>query len=310
MSDRGRRVRDVLVGSGAAIAALGLVLLGVAVLLRLINDGRSDFVPTAYRVGRGFDIAHYLLLGGAFAIACVAFLGSVSTRELRLKIAAVVAACAFVSALVAEGLYAGVEIDHNFPTQLVVSELLGGLGALVSIAAAAVAAMAFHGAIASDPSDQSRRDGVLGWSAAALALGLASTTASSALYVDGVFIGHGGEAGLWISVAGSAMGIAAGAVSAFALLASRRNQRRLDRRWMPRREALLAIALGVFFIALALQGIGAAVTASAESATGFYPGLLTAAYWLAASSALVVCAGAVCAAIGFVRSAVSLTESA
>jgi hypothetical protein len=299
-----------LVGAGAAIVALGLVLLGVAVLLRVIEDTRSSFVPTTYSVGRGFDLAHDVVLGGAFAIVCVAFLGSVVARERRLKTAAFVAACAFAASLVAQGLYTAVDIDHKFPTQLIVSDVLGALGALASIAAAAVAAVAFHGAIATDPSDQSRRDGVLGWSAVVLAIGLASTTGSATLYVDLVFLGHGGEAGLWIGVAGSAVGIAAGAVAAIALFASRRGQRRPDRHWMPRREALLAIALGVFFIAMALQGIGGAVTASAESADRFYPALLTAAFWLAASSALVVCAGAACAAIGFVRSAVSLTESA
>jgi hypothetical protein len=299
-----------LVGAGAAIVALGLVLLGVAVLLRVIEDTRSSFVPTTYSVGRGFDLAHDVVLGGAFAIVCVAFLGSVVARERRLKTAAFVAACAFAASLVAQGLYTAVDIDHKFPTQLIVSDLLGALGALASIAAAAVAVVAFHSAIATDPSDQSRRDGVLGWSAVVLAVGLASTTASSIVYADGVFIGNGGDAGLWISVAGEAVEIFTGVVAAFALLASRAEQRRLDRRWMPRREALLAIALGVFFIAMALQGIGAAVTASAESADHFHPALLTAASWLAASSALVVSAGAACAAIGFVRSAVSLTESA
>src|SRR4051794_24068343 len=181
-----RSSRDILVGCAAGIAVVAFLSLASALLLKLLNDDQIGVVPSAYHVGRGFDVAHGVVLGAAFGIASAAFLASVEVRERRLALAAGVAACAFTVSVVAQALYAEAEIAHHLPTELVTSDLMNAGAAAIYLAATATAAVAFHKARSTRAADQSGRDGRLGWAAIGLAAGAALATASGALYADSV----------------------------------------------------------------------------------------------------------------------------
>jgi hypothetical protein len=295
-----RAVRDGLVAAGSALAALGFLLSGVAVLLELIEIARIGFAPTSYEVGKGFDILHNALLVIAFVLATLAFAGRIEARERRIAAAAAIAVGAFTVLVVAQALYASSQ--PRYAGALVTVDVLAALAATVLVVAAVAASIAFRNAAATPPSDQSRRDGLLGWAAGALTLSLALSTASASVYMSAVRLVGGGDAGLRVGVAGLAVGIGGGAIASIALLVSQRQQRQAAPRWMPQREGLLALALAVFVVGFLLVGIGNAIVADASSSSKFVQELLTTAHWVEATSGWMVSAGLALAGCGFFAS--------
>jgi hypothetical protein len=284
-----------LVASGSAVAVVGFLVSGVAVLLTLIEVTRIGFAPASYKLGQGFDIGHDAVLAVAFALASVAFAGRIEARGRRIAHAAMVAAVAFTAWVVAQALYAASEPRHA--GSLLTSDVLAALAAAVLVAAASAAAIAFRHADATSRADQSRRDGLLGLAAGGLAVSLALSTASAIVFMTSVTLAGGGDAGLRVSMAGLAVAIGGGAIAASAFVVSRHQQRQAAERWMSRREGLLAISLAVFVVGFLLIGIGNAIIADASR--NFTPGLVTTAHWLEAISGWVVSGGAALAATGF-----------
>jgi hypothetical protein len=290
-----RSRRNSLLAAAAAAVVVGFAASAGGVLLRLIDGIRIGFVPTSYSIGRGFDIAHDLLLLGAFAVACLAFLGPAEARGRRLAITGVIAAIGFAGSVMAEAIYAGVNGTHEMPALLVASCGISALAAVLFVGAAVSAITAFT--TGSPDAATSQRNDRLGWAAIGTAVGLALTTTAQVLYIDGVTPLAGGDAGLRLEAVGSGIAAIAAGMAAGALLASRRDRQHPSVDSMLPRQALLALAFTVFAIAFLLRGIGQTIAAD-DSSAALVSGLVTTAHLLDAASSGTVAAAAAMAAVG------------
>jgi hypothetical protein len=297
---RPRTVRDAAIAAGAAVASLGFVVSGAAVLVDMIEVIRIGYAPTTYDIGKGLDVGHDLVLAGAFGLVSFAVVANVDRRERRLAFAAVVAAVAFAAWIAAQALY-GVSEPRGLD-QLVVSDVLGALAASALVAGAIVAAVAFRGAESAPPEDQAQRDGLLAWAAGALGLSLAFSTASAIVFNSSLFPGRPGASTF---ISGLAIGIGGAALAAVAFLVSQRKQRRAADRWMHWRELLIAVAMAIFVVGFVFTAVGDGMTANASAHDDFTHQLFTTSHWLEAASGWILSACAALAAVGFLVSSAS-----
>jgi hypothetical protein len=302
---RQRAVRDAIIATGAAVAAVGFLVWGVSVILDMIAIIRVGFAPTSYDVGKGLDVGHDLVLAAAFVLVTFAFAGRIEARERRLAAASVVAAAGFAVWIAAQALYGVSEPEPQGMYQLVAIDALGALAATTLVATATAAAVAFRRAASSSPGDQSQRDGLLGWAALGLALSLALLTAAGIVDLDTLRLFGDGNDGLRLSTIGLAIGIGGGAVAAVAFIFSRRGQRRSTAGWTESRDALLAGALALLVVGFAFSGLGDGRVANASARDHFTPQLFATSHWVEAASAWILCACTALVAIGFLVSSLS-----
>jgi len=305
---RQRAARDTSIAVGAALAAMGLVVLGAAVLMDMFAVIRIGIAPTSYVVGKGLDVGHDLVLAAAFAMAIPAFLGRSEARERRLAVASLVAAAAFAVWIAAHALYGVNEPTPQGVYELVVIDALRALAATALVGTAMLAAKAFRRASSGSPGDQSERDGLLGWATVGLATSLGFLTAAASLDLDTVrFLGDG-ISGLRLSMIGLAVGTGGAVVATLAFGISRRRQRQGAPRWAGLRDSILAAALAVFFVGFALSGLGDGRVAHASGLDGVTPQLVATSRWVEATSAWILCVCAALVAVGFLVSSLSRPE--
>jgi hypothetical protein len=300
---RQRATRDATIAAGAGVAAVGFLVLAVAALLDMVEIIQVGLAPTSYDIGKGLDVGHNLVLVVAFALVTFAFVGRINARERRLAAASLVGAAAFAAWIAAQALY-GVNEPRGL-AELSTVDALRALAATALAAAATVAAVAFRSASSSSPSDQSHRDGLLGWAALGLTLSLALLTAAAIVNLDTVRPFPDGNSGPRLSMIGLAVGTGGAALAAVAFIVSRRRQLRGAPGWTALRDSLLGTALVAFVVGFAFSGLGDGRVAHATAHDRFTPQLLATSRWVETASAWVLCACAAIIAIGFLVSSFS-----
>lgn len=267
-----------------AVASVLAVLSSVLGMIAVIED---DDRPGGYTLARGLWTVDAILAVAVWIVAARAFLGPVAKRGARLLTAAVLAAAAGAFSLAASAASSAAGVADDVPGTGVAADLMGLVNSAFYVSAMILLARAF----ASDTPDE--RDDRGATAAFAFAVGwmfaIGQIVLLAILYRD-IGATDGFVQSLWVIAAGAAVLLAAPAAAALAL----RSRRSL-------RDALLAVAAGVFALATGLSAVGAFLLAGSMRENGLDGAEVTSA-WLDAFVEVGTAGAAVCVAAGLAAS--------
>src|SRR5207302_1343461 len=134
----GRVSRERLLGIAAGLLATGAAFVVIGAILELITVLESE-IGAGWKVAKGLEFGSALVLPGALAAACLAFLGPRRERDRRIGLAAIGVAAAFALQAIAGIVRAPVVAAHAVAEtaidvgSLVASESVGAVAAIAAV---------------------------------------------------------------------------------------------------------------------------------------------------------------------------------
>jgi hypothetical protein len=294
---RGRR--DHLLGNGALIVAASSVFNSIGTLLIVLADMSHHAIAGAV-VSDWFAFLSPVMTVIGAALLAAGLIGVASLRFRRIHSAGLAVGVGFVGVCVATAVLGGIFAAHHVLGTLTAATIAGSVGGAIAAIAFVGAATAFGPVSTVDGG--AGRDARLAAAASIFVVAMVASITSDVLALiaaSKLTLSTAGTAATALQVASTVFEFFAAVMVASAFAGAARGVRQGLGDWLPRRDRLLAVAIGTLTFALLLFAAASIVEASQTSA--LLPSGYKVGRWLGAAGNVIILAGLLSGLLGLLK---------